>query len=493
MLRDLRFRGEAFTRSPIDEQVASGRTVPGYVPPSDAGLASPYGIFGADLFVTDGTAGIAEWSRSDFAAARVDLQAVISPRLDLTVGGDLKLYRMDAYQHASAGLAGAAPSAVRFYPRTAAGWVHATLYALDAATIDLGVRIEGFQPQLAAPANRSDLTAPEIATGWQVLAHPRVGFAMPLDVVGLERAAVRWNFGRFSQPPDFQLFFDQTLDDSLNTAVRRQGNPFLAFERATASELGIDYLLTDDVALRATGFLKDLSGLTTSGIAVRSLPTLFTNLDFGTVRGIELRLDARLDDTRWIEVGYALQEATGVVSSAYDSVPGERIELPLQFDRRHALNVNAYWPLPLGIMLSVGATAGSGYPVPGAADERLPWSLAVAARLTRAFRAGGLTFRALVETRNLLNHANLVTARPGGGPLPDVAAIEARAAAETAGAVPLPRESPWYLPGFDTDADGVLSPLEQTGARRSALLDAAEPTLFYGEAFQLRLGLEIAF
>jgi hypothetical protein len=493
MLGDLRFRGESFTRSPIGEQLASGRTVPDHVPPSDSGLASPYGIFGADLFVTDGTSGIAEWSRSDFADARIDLQAVVSPRLDLTVGGDLKLHRIDAYQHTSAGLAGAAPSAVRFYPRTAAGWMHVTLYALESATIDLGVRAEGFQPQLAAPADRSDLTAPVASTDWQVLVHPRVGFAMPLALVGLERAAVRWNFGRFSQPPDFQFFFDQGLDDSLNTAMRRQGNPFLGFERATAYELGIDYLLTGDVALRVTGFLKDLSGLTTSGVAVRSLPTAFTNLDFGTVRGVELRLDARLDDTRWVELGYALQEATGVVSSAYDSAGGERLEVPLQFDRRHALNLNAYWPLPFGVMLAVGGTAGSGYPVPGAADERLPWSVAIAARVTRAFRVGGLAFRALAETRNLLNQANLVTARPGGGVMPDVAAIDARAAAETAGGVPLPRESPWYLPGFDTDADGILSPLEQTGARRAALLDAAEPTLFYGEAFQLRLGLEIGF
>jgi hypothetical protein len=212
------------------------------------------------------------------------------------------------------------------------------------------------------------------------------------------------------------------------------------------------------------------------------------------VQGLELRLDARLDEERWVELGYALQQAEGVVSTAWDSAAGtQRIELPLQFDRRHAINLNAYWPLPLGLRVSVGGTAGSGYPIPGAADQRLPWSVAVAARLTRAFRAGGLTFRALAETRNLLNQANLVTARPGGGVMPDVDAINARAAAETAGAIPLPRESPWYLPGFDADGNGLLSPAEQTAARRAALLDAAEPTLLYGEAFQLRLGIEMGF
>jgi len=498
LLGDLRFRGEDFTRSAATEQVASGRTVPGYLAPSDSGLGSPYGIFGADLFVTDGTAGIAEWTRTDFANARVDLQAVVSPRLDLRVGGDAKLYHIEAYQHAHAGLAGAAPSAVRFYPRTVAGWIQGTLYALDAATIDLGVRVEGFQPQLAAPTDRADLTAPVVTAAWRVIAHPRIGFAMPLGVLGLDRAAIRWNFGRFSQPPDFQFFFDQSLDDSLNTAVRRQGNPFLAYERATAYEFGFDYLLTEVLALRMTGYLKDLSGLTTSGIAVRSTGTTFTNLDFGRVKGLEVRFDARIDDRRWIEIGYVLQEAIGVVSTPYDSLAGgdpmaAPQEIPLQFDRRHAVNVNLYWPLPLGLMVSVGGTAGSGYPVPGASEERLPWSLALAARLTRTFTMGGAQLRAVAETRNLLHQNNLVTARPGGGVMPDVAAIDARAAAETAGAVPLPRESPLYLPGFDANNDGILNASEQTAARRAALLDAAEPTLFYGEAFQLRLGLEIVF
>lgn len=498
LLGDLRFRGEDFARSPTAEQVASGRTIPGYLPPSDAGLGGPYGIFGSDLFVTDGTSGIAEWSRSSFADMRIDVQAVVSPRLDLRTGGSFKLYEIEAYQHASGGLAGSAPSYVRFHPRTAAGWIHGTMYAFESATIDLGVRVEGFQPQLAAPTDRANLTAPVVSTGWQVMVHPRIGFAMPLAVVGLERAAVRWNFGRFSQPPDFQFFFDQSLDDSLNTAVRRQGNPYLGFERATAYELGLDYLLTETTALRAAAYAKDLSGLTTSGIGVSRYGTTFTNLDFGRVQGVEIRLDTRLDERRTIEIGYALQKAVGVVSTAFDStVPdgggGEKIEIPLQFDQRHAITLNVLWPLPFGIMGALGGKAASGYPVPGAAEERLPWSVALAARLTRTFTLGGAAVRVIAEGRNLLHQANLVTARPGGGVLPDVGAIEAQAAQETAGARPIPRESPWYLAGFDTNLNGLLDRSEQTAARRAALLDAAEPTLFYGEALQIRLGVEIGF
>ena len=496
-LGSLRFRGEDFVRRPASEQIGTGQGIPGYRAPSDSGLGSPYGIFGADLFVTDGTSGIGEWTRADFADVKLGIQTLASPQVDLKVGGDLKLYRVTTYQHVNGGLAGAAPNFARFYPHMLAGYVHLTLFALDAATVDLGGRVETFQPGLAAPADRRNLTAPSVATAWRTLAHPRIGFSMPLAVLGVPRASIRWNFGRFSQPPDFQFFFDQALDDSLNTAVRRQGNPFLGFEHGTQYEGGLDYLLADEVILRTSAYLKDLASLTTSGITLAEPGRTFTNLDFGKVQGLEVRLEGRFGPGRRIELGYALQKAIGVVSSAFDSTAtggtGSRIEIPLQFDRRHAIDLNALWPLPWGTRLSVGATAGSGYPVPGAAERRLPWTVEVAARLVREWRWGGRAGRVILEGRNLLNRANLATARLQGGVMPDVGALEARAAAETADAIPIPRESPFYVPGFDGDGNGRLDPSEQTEARRAALLDFHEPTLLYGEARQIRIGVEIIF
>jgi hypothetical protein len=119
--------------------------------------------------------------------------------------------------------------------------------------------------------------------------------------------------------------------------------------------------------------------------------------------------------------------------------------------------------------------------------------VALAARLAREWRWGARSVRVMLEGRNLLNHANLETARAGGGVLPDVAALEARAVQETTGATPIPHESPLYLPGFDTNHDGFLDAGEQTAARRAALLDYYEPTLLYGEARQIRVGVEIVF
>ncbi|MEX1998908.1 MAG: TonB-dependent receptor [Gemmatimonadales bacterium] len=492
------FRGEDYTRTPVAEQIASGQTIPGYLMPSDSGFGSPWGLFGADLFVTDGTSNIATWTLSDFVQFRGDIQALVSPQHDLRIGGELKLFQIESYQHVLAGVPGALPSYVQFTPKTYAIWFHNTLHAAEAATIDLGVRLEGFQPQLTFPEDRNDPTGVTRSTNWSLLVHPRIGFAMPLGLLGLDRAAFRWNFGRFSQPPDFQFFFDQALDDSLNTSLRRQGNPNLSFERAIQYEAGLDYLITTDLVVRFTGFYKDLTALSTSGIAVGGIENRFTNLDFGFVGGLEMRIEYRPGGPSRFELGYALQKAAGTVSTAFDSVTTdsrslEQLEIPLQFDRRHAINLTA-WTQVRRVDVSLGASVMSGVPAPDDARRRLPWVANVSGRLGWSLASGSRSrLRVFAEGRNLLNFANLIAERAGGGVTPDLNSIETQALAWAQGALPIPRESPWYLARLDLDNDGLLSQSEQILARRGALLDAAEPTLLYGEARQVRVGLEITW
>jgi hypothetical protein len=99
----------------------------------------------------------------------------------------------------------------------------------------------------------------------------------------------------------------------------------------------------------------------------------------------------------------------------------------------------------------------------------------------------------MAEGRNVLNRPNLVTARGGGGVMPDVLELSRRAARDLADRAPIPRESPLYLPAFDLNEDAFLDLDEQIAARRAALLDFYEPTLLYGEARQIRLGVEWSF
>ncbi|MDP3773275.1 MAG: hypothetical protein Q8Q85_03320, partial [Gemmatimonadales bacterium] len=70
--------------------------------------------------------------------------------------------------------------------------------------------------------------------------------------------------------------------------------------------------------------------------------------------------------------------------------------------------------------------------------------------------------------------------------------LVARASRETAGAVTIPRESPLYTPIFDLNNDGLWSPAEQLAGRRAALLDAADPSLYFGPPRLVRVGVVLS-
>ena len=157
-------------------------------------------------------------------------------------------------------------------------------------------------------------------------------------------------------------------------------------------------------------------------------------------------------------IGYPLQKATGVVSTAFsDSISGPdevRREFPLAFDRRHAAN----------FAIMAGAAAGmdarwsavltgslrSGYPLDRGADttlvsalpEYLPWTssldLRVAYNLGALPVCGGCNLRLLADARNLLGRDNILALRRSTGllaPSPDE--VEAMAAFPALGVDPL--------------------------------------------------------
>jgi hypothetical protein len=75
---------------------------------------------------------------------------------------------------------------------------------------------------------------------------------------------------------------------------------------------------------------------------------------------------------------------------------------------------------------------------------------------------------------------------------PSVATLDSIADAQTID-LGIPRESPRYSAHADLDSDGVISPAEYRTARWAAALDRSDPSLFFGEARQVRLGLELQF
>ena len=506
-----RFLGEAFVRRPIEEQLASGEPVPGYAAPAGTG-DSPFGAAGADLFFATGTPDVANWTRSDAFSVDVAGEILSASGSLLRAGANTRVHRIETYERLDAHLAGSSPSYARFYPVTLAAFVDMRLAGDDELNLTAGVRVEAFRSGVRFRRDRGDFLAPVLEPGWQVAAMPRLGVALPMP--GTDgRTAVRFNYAQVAQPPDFRFFLDTTIGDSLRTAIQRQGNPELSFERGRMYELGASQIIGRHVGLSLTAFRKELRELASGGLRLGSSgnPQYSTN-DVGTVKGLEVALRGQWPSLT-TRAGWSLQKAIGVASGTdADTLLTEPIERPLAFDQRHAIDLaitlGATASDARGWTLALISSTRSGYPIdrraaagdtvlPGQ-SAYLPWTSTVDLRVSRVFGAlpgcARCTWRIVADARNALGRSNVLALRRESGQLaPSAATVQQLVAAMPAPGLPIPLESPLYARSIDLDGNGRITPQEFNTARLAAVLDRMDPSLFFGEARSVRLGLEVTF
>ena len=511
---DFRFLGEDFVRSPIEEQLESGAAVPGYARPGGT-TGSPFGPAAEGVFFTEGTPEIANWNRSGFLSGDLRVESRSTRGHVLRGGISGRFYEVESYERVLAYLPGSSPNFARFYPTTANGYLEASLLALHDVTIQFGVRVEAFRSGLTFQADENEVFAPTIDTDWKVDVMPRLGVAVPIP--GSEgRTMFRFNYGLAAQPPDFRFFLDTTIGDSLRVDIRRQGNPNLTFERATSWEASISQLLSQRFSFTATAFYKELNNLITSSLSFTGFgANQFTTGDFGTVKGLELVGRAYWPGVR-LQAGYALQDARGVTSGAFEDlgedVTGPLAEFPLAFDRRHSFDLIFMAGRVAGALdrkwgVTLTGSLRSGYPLARTSSQlgtalgpvdRLPWTHMLNLRVIRDF--GGLPgcrrcrWSLVFDGRNLLGQENIVALRRDTGTVaPTTDELRAIAGQVPADMNPIPRESPDYSALADLNGDGLITAGEARTVRLAAAIDRYDPSLYFGEARQLRLGLEIVF
>ncbi len=504
----LELLGRDFVRQPINEQIRSGRAVPGYIEPGGS-TGSPFGPGAEGIFFTEGTPGIANWNRSDLLAGDLVGALLSAQGHILRAGASGRFYRVESYQRAFSYLPGSIPVFARFYPAIVAGFAEARIATTETFTATAGVRVESFRSGLSFSPDRADFLTPTVDTDWKLAVTPRVGFAGAFRNSAGE-TAFRFNFARVAQPPDFRFFLDTTIGDSLRTDIRRQGNPDLSFEKGRAFEFGVSHLVGPSFGVSITAFRKELTRLVTGSLRFSNLaPGQFSTGDEATVKGIELSVRGRWSGLQ-LRGGYTLQEATGITSGPFDESEesvesgGQFVEFPLPFDRRHAIDLIALAGSAAGSQDSrwgaaLTASGRSGFPL-DRADEtitRLPWTWLFGLRASLQLgspRICGCRVRVLADGRNLIGRDNVLALRrdTGGlGPLPE----DVLGAADDVplAAAPIPQESSRYDQLADLNGDGLIVRSELQSARVAAALDRNDPSLFFGEAFQIRLGLEVGF
>ena len=353
----LDFLGEDFVRSPVERQLRSGSPVPGYLRPGGS-VGSPFGPAAEGIFFTEGTPGIANWTRTEFVGGDLFGELLSSAGHVLATGAGARLYRVESYERARSHLAGSAPTYALFYPGALSAFAEVRLAAEDEVTVTFGGRVDAFRAGLDFRHDRVDFLAPGTRAGWKIGINPRIGVSGP--VPGTDgRVAFRFNYSRVAQPPDFRFFLDTTLGDSLRTDIRRQGNPDLAFEKGTSYEFGLTRQIGESTGISLVGFRKKVNNLVTGSLRFAGFSEgQFTAGDFGTVRGAEMSVRARWPLMR-VRFGYALQKAVGVVSTALDPEIADaedgREEFPLAFDRRHAANLALFAGRSAGMPAATGA------------------------------------------------------------------------------------------------------------------------------------------
>jgi len=235
-------------------------------------------------------------------------------------------------------------------------------------TVNAGLRLDVFDANASLPVDlRDPANSPtrEVDAKWQL--SPRLAIAYVVS----ESGVLHFSYGHFFQRPAFDVLYQNPDFEltGLNTIV---GNPDLDVERTVQYEIGMQQQLGEDVALDVSFYSRDIRDLVSTDLQIETVNVdkyyMYTNRDFGTVKGFVLSLDKRYQGGFSAGLDYTFQVAEANASSAdaaRNAIEGgkevNKYLIPLNWDRRHTINGNL--SLDRGAWgLSLLGSYGSGLP-----------------------------------------------------------------------------------------------------------------------------------
>jgi len=329
-------------------------------------------------------------------------------------------------------------------------------------------RGNGVMPYLVP--NQSKTLSPNVfkdyepQTNWM----PRISFSFPISDDALFYA----HYDILTQRPssaEAQIDPISYYYLGVTGATGTINNPALKPERTIDYELGFQQKINNASSLKLSVFYREMRDQIQQYRLTGAYPKTYysyTNIDFGTVKGLTLTYDLRRSGNARVRFNYTLQFADGTGSDANaastiirSDQPNLRTLNPLNFDRRHQFNISLDYrwgsgkdyngPVikrkksgksPVQILSNFGAnitlTGGSGTPytktskilyqgamgpIKGSINgARLPWQFLINARVDKDFnfmltkkKMG--TFNVYFEFTNLLNTMNVTAVYPYTG------------------------------------------------------------------------------
>ena len=294
---------------------------------------------------------------------------------------------------------------------------------------------------------------------------PHVQVSFPVT----ERTNFRLSYSHQVQTPDFALLLTGINTDLNFTNTNQVFGSDLDFGKSITFEFGIRHAFSDDMVIDVAAYNKDIISDPAGRLVSLYDPALkrnndfrlLTNLDFGNVRGLDLRVDRRFGNYFNGTVSYSFQQAKNTGSDPFTYINyGSRIVnqvggingaqpppqgiLPTDNSRPHTVAGAFSVTFPgdwrkgsaLGSILgnfsvftTFRYTSGTAYSKCGSAGEeqsilsiencnrefpegintqRLPAFKQLDARFTKSFGLGGLDLTGYLDVRNLLNFKNII-------------------------------------------------------------------------------------
>jgi hypothetical protein len=180
---------------------------------------------------------------------------------------------------------------------------------------------------------------------------PRLGVSFPVT----DRGIFHFSYGHFFQIPRFERLY-QNPDFELESGTGNVGvigNADLRPEQTISGEIGLQQQITNDIALSATGFfrdVRDLAGTRAEEIVLFGGSAKYSKLvnsDFGIIKGLTLALNKRFSQNWAATLDYTLQSAEGSNSdpeAARNALSGGSLPevhlTPLDWDQKHTVNAS---------------------------------------------------------------------------------------------------------------------------------------------------------
>ena len=287
--------------------------------------------------------------------------------------------------------------------------------------INLGARLDYLNNNrqvLSDIRQLTDLSAPMQKEKPVFYITPRLGVSFPIA----KQAAIRFGYGHFYQYPNYYKVFEGTY--YLQATGQYRPNPHIQQaplsmpdikqEETVNYEFGLQTKISNDVSFDITAFYRKTSNLI--GVSVTETESgkrfsLFDNLDYATVKGIEFSLKKRFSNHFSAFLNYTLSRTLVSTSIFFNRPTDESRTFPADWDQPNVFQGNVHYESTDGYGFSLYGSISSGLPYTQSRFDpngaRAPSLHELNLELFKNFKMFGFKQQFFIQIQNVTNDQNI--------------------------------------------------------------------------------------